>query len=156
MAHTEVVAMRVETRGEAGRRALEELRAQLPEARIGEPDEVRVFEVEVEADSLEDALRRIWNAVAAAGVDDHIAFVEHPHIPEHWREAPPGRSGDKHEEWREEIVRLIAGSPSEVSLSEIAREIGAKPGQVEAVVDDLIARGRLVRDGERLVVVTSD
>ena len=27
----------------------------------------------------------VWNAVALAGVDDHILFLEHPDLPEHWR-----------------------------------------------------------------------
>jgi hypothetical protein len=62
-----------------------ELAAALPEAKVGEPDEVGVFEVELEAENLEDALRRIWDAVAASGTDDHIVFLEHPHLPEHWR-----------------------------------------------------------------------
>jgi DNA-binding NarL/FixJ family response regulator len=35
MANAEVVLMRLETRGEPGRRALEELRAQLPDAPAG-------------------------------------------------------------------------------------------------------------------------
>jgi hypothetical protein len=155
MANTEVVLMRLETRGEPGRRALEELRAQLPNARIDDPDEQRVFEIEVEADSLNEALLAIWHAVGAAGVDDHIVFMEHPQVPEHWRDAPAGRFGDKHEEWRDEIVRYLAGSPSDVSLAGIASEIGAHPKLVEALVDDLIERGRLTREGDRLVVVAS-
>jgi hypothetical protein len=156
MARTEVVLMRLETRGEAGRRALEELRAQLPDARIGDPDEARVFEIEMEADSLDEALLEIWHAIGAAGVDDHIVFMEHPQVPEHWRDAPPGRFGDKHEEWRDEIVRYLAGSPSDVSLAGIAAEIGAHPMLVEALVDDLVERGRLTRQDDRLVVVASN
>jgi lauroyl/myristoyl acyltransferase len=39
----------------------------------------------VEADDLEQALRRVWDAVAASGTDDHIVFLEHPDLPEHWR-----------------------------------------------------------------------
>jgi len=50
-----------------------------------EPDETGAFEVTVEADSQDDALQRLWDAVAAAGADDHIAFLEHPSLPEHWR-----------------------------------------------------------------------
>jgi len=61
------------------------LAAALPEAKVGEPDEVGVFEIELEADDLEDALRRVWDAVAASGTDDHIVFLEHPQLPEHWR-----------------------------------------------------------------------
>jgi hypothetical protein len=67
------------------RQARAELAAALPEAEVGEPDEVGVFEVELEAEDLEDALRRVWDAVAASGTDDHIVFLEHPYLPEHWR-----------------------------------------------------------------------
>ncbi len=62
-----------------------ELAAALPGADIGEPDEVGVFEVVLEADDREDALSRVWDAVAASGTDDHIVFLEHPELPEHWR-----------------------------------------------------------------------
>jgi hypothetical protein len=57
----------------------------LPGAQVGEPDDVGVFEVTLEAADREDALTRVWNAVAASGTDDHIAFLEHPDLPEHWR-----------------------------------------------------------------------
>jgi hypothetical protein len=62
-----------------------ELAAALPEATVGDPDETGVFEVELDADDFEDALERVWNAVAASGTDDHIVFLEHPDLPEHWR-----------------------------------------------------------------------
>jgi hypothetical protein len=61
------------------------LAAALPGAEIGEPDEVGVFEIAVDAEDQEDALQRIWDAVAASGADDHIVFLEHPELPEHWR-----------------------------------------------------------------------
>ena len=63
-----------------------ELSAALPDATIGEPDETGVFEIELEADDVEHALQRVWNAVAASGTDDHIVFLEHPDLPEHWRD----------------------------------------------------------------------
>jgi hypothetical protein len=67
----------------------QEARAQLaealPEAEVSEPDEVGVFEVALDAEDREDALRRVWDAVAASGTDDHILFLEHPDLPEHWR-----------------------------------------------------------------------
>ena len=28
---------------------------------------------------------RVWDAVAASGTDDHVVFLEHPELPEHWR-----------------------------------------------------------------------
>jgi hypothetical protein len=63
-----------------------ELAAALPGATVGEPDDVGVFEIELEADDFEDALLRVWDAVAASGTDDHVVFLEHPDLPEHWRE----------------------------------------------------------------------
>ncbi len=65
--------------------ALEQLRAVLPDARITVPDDVGVFDIALGAEDQEQALDRVWDAVAAAGVDDHIAFLEHPDLPEHWR-----------------------------------------------------------------------
>jgi hypothetical protein len=62
-----------------------ELAAVLPGADVGEPDDIGVFDVTVEADDLESALHKVWNAVAASGTDDHIVFLEHPDLPEHWR-----------------------------------------------------------------------
>jgi hypothetical protein len=65
--------------------AREQLAAVLPGAEVGPPDEIGVFEIALEAEDLEDALRRVWDAVAASGTDDHIVFLEHPDLPEHWR-----------------------------------------------------------------------
>lgn len=65
--------------------ARENLAAGLPEAEITEPDEVGVFEIVLDAGDEEAALVRVWDAVAAAGVDDHVAFLEHADLPEHWR-----------------------------------------------------------------------
>jgi hypothetical protein len=72
------------------REALSELAAALPDAEVGEPDEVGVFEVTVQAEDREDSLRKVWNAVAASGTDDHIVFLEHPDLPEHWRRRSGG------------------------------------------------------------------
>jgi hypothetical protein len=66
--------------------AREELLAQLPDADAGEADDVGVFEIRLDAPDKEQALTRIWDAVALSGTDDHIVFLEHPDIPEHWRE----------------------------------------------------------------------
>lgn len=65
--------------------AREQLAAALPDAEVAAPDAVGVFDVTLEATDLEDALLRVWNAVAASGTDDHILFLEHPQLPEHWR-----------------------------------------------------------------------
>jgi hypothetical protein len=52
---------------------------------VDEPDEFGVFEIELDAEDQDDALMKVWNAVAASGTDDHILFLEHPELPEHWR-----------------------------------------------------------------------
>jgi hypothetical protein len=68
------------------RRAREELAAALPAgSEVSEPDEVGVFEVALDAEDREDSLEKVWDAVAASGADDHILFLEHPDLPEHWR-----------------------------------------------------------------------
>jgi hypothetical protein len=67
------------------RKAREQLAAVLTDATITEPDDIGVFEIELHADDHEQALQRIWDAVAASGTDDHIVFLEHPELPEHWR-----------------------------------------------------------------------
>jgi hypothetical protein len=68
------------------REAREQLAAALPDgAEAGQPDDLGVFEISLDATDQEDALRQVWNAVAASGTDDHILFLEHPELPEHWR-----------------------------------------------------------------------
>jgi hypothetical protein len=47
------------------------------DAVVGEPDDLGVFEIELDADDQEDALRKVRNGVAASGTDDHIVFLEH-------------------------------------------------------------------------------
>ncbi|MGZ4217347.1 MAG: hypothetical protein ACXVHB_18245 [Solirubrobacteraceae bacterium] len=65
--------------------ARQQLAAALPGAEVTEPTDVGVFDVVLDADDREHALRRVWDAVAASGTDDHIVFLEHPELPEHWR-----------------------------------------------------------------------
>jgi hypothetical protein len=65
--------------------AREQLAEALPDAEIGIPDELGVFEVTLDAEDREDALTRVWDGVAASATDDHIVFLEHPDLPEHWR-----------------------------------------------------------------------
>jgi hypothetical protein len=67
------------------RRARERLEEVLGQGSLTEPDDVGVFEARVDAEDFEHALRKVWDAIAAAGVDDHVAFLEHPDLPEHWR-----------------------------------------------------------------------
>jgi hypothetical protein len=73
--------------------AREQLAAALPDGQVGATDDVGVFDVTLEAENLDDALLRVWDAVAASGTDDHVVFLEHPELPEHWR-ARSGRPGD--------------------------------------------------------------
>lgn len=70
-----------------GRADVEALRALLAQrgAPATAPDEVGVFEVRVRAASREQALQEVFDAIAAAGADDHVAFLEHPDVPRHWR-----------------------------------------------------------------------
>jgi hypothetical protein len=62
-----------------------QLAAVLPDADVGSADDLGVFEIAVDADDLEQALQRVWDAVAASGTDDHIVFLEHSELPAHWR-----------------------------------------------------------------------
>lgn len=52
---------------------------------VPEPDDVGILEVQIEAEDFEGALQKAWDAMAASGADDHLAFAEHPDIPEHWK-----------------------------------------------------------------------
>ena len=65
--------------------ARERLAQALPDATVGPPDDLGIFDVTLDTEDLEDALRRVWNAVAASGTDDQIVFLEHPDLPEHWK-----------------------------------------------------------------------
>jgi hypothetical protein len=72
--------------------AREQLAGALPDgAQVGPSDEDGVFTVTVEADDLDAALTVAWDAVAVSGTDDHLLFLEHPELPEHWR----SRSGTR-------------------------------------------------------------
>lgn len=74
--------------------AHDQLASALPdEASVSDTDADGVFTVTVEADDLDDALTVVWDAVAASGTDDHLLFLEHPDLPEHWR-SKSGNPGD--------------------------------------------------------------
>jgi hypothetical protein len=62
------------------------------DAVVSPADELGVFTVALEASHLDDALTSVWDAVAASGTDDHLVFLEHPELPQHWRSrsAVPG------------------------------------------------------------------
>jgi hypothetical protein len=82
------VALREEMGGPHGEEVRNALLDALGDPPATEPDETGTFEVTVEADSVDDALLAVWNAIAAAGADDHILFIEHPNVPGHWRSVP--------------------------------------------------------------------
>lgn len=65
--------------------ALERLAAALTDADVGEPDEAGVFDITLDASDQDDALQKVWDAIAASGTDDYVVFLEHPELPEHWR-----------------------------------------------------------------------
>jgi hypothetical protein len=80
------VTLLVDQPGELADEAYQRLAGQLDDAEVGEPDpDTGVFDVTLDSDSREEALNHVWNALAAAGADDEIVFLEHPDIPEHWR-----------------------------------------------------------------------
>jgi hypothetical protein len=85
----QVVTLLVDQPGAAGDAARQRLVEQLADARVDEPDpDTGVFDVVLDSDSRDEALNHVWNALAAAGSDDEILFLEHPDIPEHWRSRP--------------------------------------------------------------------
>jgi hypothetical protein len=84
------IGMVVLDRGAKCAEARSRFAAALDGARVSEPDETGAFEVAIECESQEAALDRVWDAVAASGADDHIAFLEHPSLPEHWRHKAQG------------------------------------------------------------------
>jgi hypothetical protein len=90
MPETHAIAMQVLDRGAATDDAVGRLRSALDGAAVGDPDDTGIFTVEVPAGSQDAALARVWDAVAAAGADDHVAFAEHPDLPEHWRHRAAG------------------------------------------------------------------
>ena len=91
---THKVALQCLDRGVRCEAARRDLGKALGTAEAPVRDENGIVEVEVEADDFEGALSVVWDAIATAGADDHLAFAEHPDIPEHWKrpgvDGPPG------------------------------------------------------------------
>jgi hypothetical protein len=81
----EIGMLMLHERSPRDEQARADLASALPAAEVSAPDELGVFEVALEADDQDDALTQVWDAVAASGTDDHIAFLEHPELPEHWQ-----------------------------------------------------------------------
>jgi hypothetical protein len=85
----QVVTLLVDQPGELANESYERLAEQLGDAEVGQPDpDTGVFDVTLDADSREEALNHVWNALAAAGADDEILFLEHADVPDHWRSRP--------------------------------------------------------------------
>lgn len=92
----------------------EETRAELArslEAEVGAPDEGGLFDLRVEADSREQALQRVADALAALGVEQHFTFPATTGTDYH----PPGHRGVPADERPpgddEEPPHLQGGSP---------------------------------------------
>jgi hypothetical protein len=82
------IGFREEIGGEHGEEVRKAFLEALGNPPATDPDETGTFEVTVEADTIDDALLAAWNALAASGAEDHILFIEHPNLPEHWRRVP--------------------------------------------------------------------
>jgi hypothetical protein len=79
-------------RGVGTAAAYERLGEALGRDALGLIDETGILEVTIrDASDFDDALTRVWNAMARAGADDAFVFAEHPSIPLHWRR--PGSDG---------------------------------------------------------------
>ena len=79
----------IDEQGALGNAAYKRLVEALGGANVGQPDaNTGVFDVKLDSESRDEALNHVWNALAAAGADDEILFLEHPDVPEHWRSRP--------------------------------------------------------------------
>jgi hypothetical protein len=95
MAEHKVALETLGPRGVGTVAAYERLGEALGRDALGDIDAEGVLEITVrDAKDFDAALQRVWDAVAAAGADDHFVFAEHPDVPEHWRrpgaDGPPG------------------------------------------------------------------
>jgi DNA-binding IclR family transcriptional regulator len=59
------------------------------------------------------------------------------------------REPDDH---RSELLRLLRGAP-QMPLGSLARELGVTDAEVRGLIETLEEQKRVVRDGERLIVV---
>lgn len=82
--HTHAIGMQLLDRGLHAREAVQRL-CDVLDCHVDRPDDTGTFAAHIEADSFEEALDLAWNAMASAGADDHIVFLEHPDMPDHWR-----------------------------------------------------------------------
>jgi hypothetical protein len=84
------IALQLQDRSPRARKAKDDLCAALGGASCTEPDEGGTFEVRFKANGQDDALQRVWDAVAATGADDHLVIMEHPDVARHWEHRPDG------------------------------------------------------------------
>jgi len=84
MSETQSIGLQLQDRTERARQAIDDIVAALPGAEATGPDPDGSVEIHVTADSYDDALKQVFDAVAAAGADDHVVFTEHPDIAHHW------------------------------------------------------------------------
>jgi hypothetical protein len=70
------VALDALDRGELADAARERLSEVLGQE-VREPDEDGIVEIQVEADSREEAIEEALDAIGSAGADDHFAIAEH-------------------------------------------------------------------------------
>jgi len=83
--HRTVLMERLGADGPGFAAARDRLAQQLSGARFETVDEATgVFEITLEAADLESAVKRVFDAMAAAGADDHMVIAEHPEIEGHW------------------------------------------------------------------------
>jgi hypothetical protein len=79
MSERHSIALELLQQGPHPREHVAAMRESLPDATFGEVDpETGFFEVTLEADSYDDALLKVIDAIAAAGADDHVVVAEHP------------------------------------------------------------------------------
>jgi predicted transcriptional regulator len=59
---------------------------------------------------------------------------------------------DGRDDHREELLTLLRGAPA-MPIGSLARELGDTEAEVKGLIDDLLSKGRLVREEGRLIVV---
>jgi hypothetical protein len=152
MADVHAVALDVIASRGAADRALQDLAKALGGAHIEGPDDAGIVTVHVEAESREAALQMVWDAIAAAGADDELAFAEHPDIPRHWQRRTPADLEGLRRRVRK-FLQQVKGTPQpDVDIDGIAEAVGITHGEAELIADELVEAGELIRDGDTYLV----
>jgi hypothetical protein len=155
MADVHAVALTVIGARAPGEQAARDLAAVIPGARVDGPDDVGIVTLHVEAADREDALRKVWDAVAASGVDEHLAFAEHAEIPRHWQPVvPPDITAEGNRHRVRKFLQQVKGTPQpDVDIDRIAEVVGITHGEAELYADELVEAGELIRDGDTYLLV---